>query len=146
MTWWLWILLGLGLLAAESVTPGGFFAFFFGLSAILVGTLHWLDLTGAEPMQWLLFSAFSVAFLLLLRPRLMGRLAVSGNTHMPDFIGEAAVLLEDLDPGAVAKAELRGTSWSVRSHEPTRMLRGSRCIVERIDGLTLWIVPAQGDR
>ena len=30
MDWWLWVLLGLGLLALEMATPGGFFALFFG--------------------------------------------------------------------------------------------------------------------
>jgi len=34
MVWWLWVLLGLGLLTFEVLTPGGFFALFFGLAAL----------------------------------------------------------------------------------------------------------------
>ena len=30
------------------------------------------------------------------------------------LVGDVAVLLDDLPPGAVGKAELRGTAWSVR--------------------------------
>ena len=30
MAWWLWLLLGLALLASEVFTPGAFFVFFFG--------------------------------------------------------------------------------------------------------------------
>lgn len=148
MPWWIWILLGFGLLAAEALTPGAFFVFFFGFSALLVGSLTWMQLVGADQTQWLLFSVFSVASLLLLRPRLVNRFRAAGaggNTPLPDFVGDVAVLVDDLEPGGVAKAELRGTSWTVRSHEPHRMARGSRCTVERVEGLTLWIVP-QHDR
>ncbi len=39
MIWWYWMLLGLVLLGAEMVTPGGFYILFFGLAALVVGTL-----------------------------------------------------------------------------------------------------------
>jgi membrane protein implicated in regulation of membrane protease activity len=141
---WTWLIVGLFLLGAEAVTPGGFFLVFFGLSAILVGTLAWIEAVGSIWMEWLLFSVFSVLFLMLVRPRLVDHFSSrhrSGNTKTPDYLGEAATLLEDLDPGAIAKAELRGTSWTVRSHSSSRIIRGTRCRVERIDGLTLWISP-----
>lgn len=141
---WTWVIFGLFLLGAEAVTPGGFFLIFFGLSAILVGALAWLEAAGPVWMEWLLFSAFSVVFLLLVRPRLVDHLSSEhgrGNTTMPDYVGEGATLLEDLPPGAIAKAELRGTSWTVRSRCSSLISRGTRCRVERIDGLTLWIRP-----
>ena len=140
MLWWTWILLGFVLLAAETLSPGGFFVFFFGLSALAVGLLVWIGAADSELLQWLLFSAFSIVSLLLLRPRLAGRFQ-SGNTPMPEFVGDTAVLLEDLAPGAVGKAELRGSSWSVRSRETSALPRGLRCKVERVEGLTLWLLP-----
>ena len=39
MVWWLWVVVGLGLLAFEMAMPGGFFALFFGVGALLVGGL-----------------------------------------------------------------------------------------------------------
>jgi len=143
MPWWLWILIGFALLAGESLTPGGFFVFFFGVSAIVVGGLTAAEVSGSVQSQWLLFSALSVISLLLLRPKLVDRFRApaGGNTPLPDFIGDAAVLLDDLEPGAVGKAELRGTSWNVRSRESTALPRGSRCTVERVEGLTLWVRP-----
>lgn len=147
MAWWIWILLGFGFLVAEVVTPGGFFAFFFGISAIIVGLLAWFSLAGPEWMQWLLFSILCVTTLLYVRPHVAVRFAGSagGNTPLPEFIGDTAVLLEDLEPGSVAKAELRGTSWTARSRHPARLPRGSRCTVQRVEGLTLWIEPQQGE-
>src|SRR5277367_4191593 len=59
MVWWLWVLLGLGLLTFEVLTPGGFFAVFFGLAALLVEALTGLDASGPPWLQWLLFSGIS---------------------------------------------------------------------------------------
>ena len=143
MQWWIWILLGFACLAAETVTPAGFFAFFFGVSAIVVGMLGLAGFGGPAWTEWLLFSVLSVASLLFLRPRMQSRFGGSagGNTPMPELVGNVAILLEDLEPGDVAKAELRGTSWSARSRHPSRLARGTRTVVERVEGLTLWIVP-----
>ncbi|HXC50692.1 MAG TPA: NfeD family protein [Candidatus Limnocylindrales bacterium] len=143
MDWWIWIMIGFAFLAAETVTPGGFFAFFFGVSAILVGILDAIGISGPAWGQWLLFSLLSVAMVLFVRPTIASRFAGSagGNTPLPELVGNVAVLLEDLEPGAVAKAELRGTSWSVRSRHGERIARGTRTTVERVEGLTLWIVP-----
>jgi membrane protein implicated in regulation of membrane protease activity len=55
------------------------------------------------------------------------------------LVGETAVLTEDLPTGGVGKAELRGTSWSVRSRAPEGLRRGQRTRVEQVDGLTLWV-------
>ena len=33
MIWWLWVLLGILLLAIELLTPGGFYVIFFGIAS-----------------------------------------------------------------------------------------------------------------
>jgi membrane protein implicated in regulation of membrane protease activity len=143
MVWWLWVLLGLGLLTFEVLTPGGFFAVFFGLAALLVGALAGLDVAGPPWLQWLLFSGVSVSFVLLLRRPLLARVKPPPRALPPidSLLGEVATLLEDLPPGAVGRAELRGSGWTVRSVEPKTLAKGARCRVERVDGLTLWIRP-----
>src|SRR2546430_10019113 len=60
MSWWLWLVLGLALLASEAFTPGAFFVFFFGLSAIAVGLAVWLGPHIPGWFQWFLFSLLSV--------------------------------------------------------------------------------------
>jgi membrane protein implicated in regulation of membrane protease activity len=57
------------------------------------------------------------------------------------LVGESASLLGALAPGGVAKAELRGTTWTVRSEHGGELAVGRRCRVERVDGLTLWVRP-----
>ena len=57
------------------------------------------------------------------------------------MVGEVAILTEDLDPGGVGRAELRGTTWTVRPSGAGSFRRGDRCRVDRVDGLTLWVKP-----
>lgn len=142
MAWWLWVLTGLALLVLEMATPGGFFAVFFGLAAVLVGVLTALGWSGPAWMQWLLFSVFSVVGLLVFRRPLMRLLKLGGQGKPVDsLVGESALILEDVAPGGVGKAEVRGTSWSARTTGAATLPKGQRCRVERIEGLTLWLRP-----
>lgn len=140
MTWWVWVMVGLGLLGLEVLTPGGFFVLFFGLAAIVVGLLDGLGLGGPAWWQWLLFSLLSIGSLVLFRGRLVERLRTPERSPS-GLVGDVAILLEDLEPGAVGKAELRGTAWSVRHAAGAPLPRGRRCVVERVDGLTLHVRP-----
>jgi hypothetical protein len=142
MEWWVWILGGLGLLAAEMVTPGGFFAIFFGLAAVIVGVLAALGLSGPPWMEWLLFSVFSVLGVAAFRRPLMRRFNMTGGAKTVDRMEkEVAVVLEDVTPDGAGKAEMRGTSWTARTAGSITLTRGQRCRIERIEGLTLWLVP-----
>lgn len=145
MLWWIWILFGFGLLVVEMLTPGGFFVMFFGAGALVVGLLTRAGLSSPST-QWLLFSVISVGSLLLLRRRLVDRFVSvpdADGHSLSSLLGDTAVLTEDLAHGGVGKAELRGTSWSVRSREPRALSRGERCTVEKVDGLMLWVKPEQ---
>ena len=136
MSWWLWILAGLGLLAFEVATPGGLFALFFGVGALLVAPLALLGLP--EAAQWVAFSALSLIGLATLRGPLLRRLSLQPPQPV-ELIGEAALLLQDLPAGGEGKAELRGTPWTVRAASGIPLKKGQRCLVERIEGLTLWV-------
>jgi membrane protein implicated in regulation of membrane protease activity len=141
MVWWYWMVLGLALLGAEMTTPGGFYILFFGLSALLVGTMAGLDLVNVDWLQWLLFSAIAVGSLLLFRGPLLARISAGRQAH-PDvdsMLGEVAIPLEALPAGAIGKAELRGTTWTAKNVGPTAFRKGQRGKVIKVDGLTLWI-------
>jgi inner membrane protein len=144
MEWWVWILLGIGLLAAEMLTPGGFFVLFFGVAALLVGGLVVIGLGGPPALQWLLFSVLSVVSLLLFRRRLVERFATPATGQLDEIDslrGEVAIASEDLAPGALGKAELRGTSWTVKNVADQPLRAGQRGRVVGKDGLTLFVRP-----
>jgi hypothetical protein len=143
MAWWIWVLIGLFLLALEAATPGGFFFLFFGLSGLAVGGLVAAGLGGSLAVQWILFSALALLALFALRGPLKARLNVDGRHKPVDQLSEQeAIALEDLPPGAIGKVELRGSSWSGRNGGEVAIAKGQRCRVERVDGLTLWVRPA----
>jgi inner membrane protein len=141
MIWWYWMLLGLLLLGAEMMTPGGFYILFFGLSALSVGTLAGLELVQADWLQWLLFSGIAVASLLIGRGPLLA-MTKPVASEMPDIdsmAGEVAIPLEALAVGATGKAELRGTTWTAKNVGTTPLSKGQRSKVRHVEGLTLWI-------
>jgi membrane protein implicated in regulation of membrane protease activity len=140
MAWWIWILAGLGLLGIEALTPGGFFILFFGVGALIVGILASSGIAGPVWLQWLLFSILSVGSLVLFRRPLLAWVRQREPAAAVDALeGETAIAVDDLAPGAIGKAELRGTSWSAQNAGATAVTRGQRCRVVRVEGLTLWI-------
>ena len=140
MYWWLWLVLGLIFVGLEVLSPGGFYVLFFGIGALAVGSLAGFGWSGPIWLQWLLFSAISLLSLLCFRPHLV---RATRSKERPDPIdtleGEIALLVDDLPPDAVGRAELRGTTWTVRNGDQQLLVRGQRCRVSRVDGLTLWI-------
>jgi len=137
MVWWLWVLLGLALLAIELATPGGLFALFFGVGALAVAPLAAAGV-GAV-WQWLAFSAVSVALLAALRRWLLAKLAPAPRPPVDAIVGQEALLLEDVPVGGEGKAELRGVPWSARAADGASMRAGQRARVERVDGLVLYL-------
>lgn len=141
MIWWYWLLLGLLLLGAEMMTPGGFYILFFGLAALVVGAIAGLNLVQGGSAQWLLFSGIAIASLLLFRGPLLARINAAEVKH-PDvdsMVGEIAIPVEALTAGAVGKVELRGTTWSAKNTGLTPLNKGQRSKVTGMDGLTLLI-------
>jgi membrane protein implicated in regulation of membrane protease activity len=141
MLWWHWMLLGLVLLVGEMLIPGGLFALFFGLAALVVGVLMGLGVNGPTWLQWLLFATLSIVSLLLFRGPLLTRLKIrhQASPRIDSLLGAIVTLLEDLPPGAVGRGELRGTVWTVQNGNAASLQRGQRCRVQRVDGLTLWV-------
>ena len=139
MAWWIWVLGGLVLLLAEILTPGGFFVVFFGAGAILVGALKALGWNGPAWAEWLVFTVLSLAALAFFREPLMRRFHLKAGKPVDRLEGESALVTEDVAPGGVGKAEMRGASWTARSSGEVALARGQRCRVERVEGLTLWL-------
>ena len=57
------------------------------------------------------------------------------------MVGDLAVPLEEIAPGAVGRAELRGTVWSARNRAARPVARGERCRVVTVDQLMIFIEP-----
>lgn len=143
MFWWHWAVLGLVLAVLEILTPGGFYLLFFGLGGLAVALLTLLGLGGPLWLQVLLFSLFSIVSVALFRNpllRMMQRKSEQ-NTPTATLVGELAIPVTAIEPGAVAKAELRGTTWTARNKGARTIPAGCRCTVVHVDGLIITIEP-----
>jgi len=144
MEWWMWFVLGFALLMLEMATPGGFYFIFFGASAFIVAILDLVGVTASPWLEWMLFSIFAAGSTALFRRKLLERWgAPIPKGEVDTLVGEMATTLEGIQPGAIGKAELRGTSWNACNAGTQDLSRGQRCRVERVDGLTLFIRAAE---
>lgn len=137
----MWLAGGLVLMVAELVTPSGFFIMFFGLGALTVGTLVRLGFAEAFWLQWLLFTAFSLGYLLLFREQLEHRFQVPPPPDVDSLVGVLAVPQGAIEPGEVGRVEVRGSSWSARNVAAVAIATGQRCTVVSVDGLLLAVRP-----
>lgn len=142
LEWWHWLVLGLILVALELAASGGFYVIFFGIAAIAIGALHLLDVAGPAWMQVLLFIVISVGALMFFRKPVLRWLQPDGpGADADSLVGDIATPLEEIPPGAVGRAELRGTVWTARNRASVPLQKGQRCTVVSVDRLTIFIEP-----
>ncbi|MBO6757943.1 MAG: NfeD family protein [Roseibium sp.] len=132
---WNWFILGLLLLGLEIVAPGTVFLW-FGVAAILVGTLAlFTDLPWQVYLG--LFLALSLVSLILGR-RLMARLQTESgdpdlNKRGSRYIGREFVLAAPLQQGE-GRLSIDDTVWRITGPD---LPAGTHVRVERIDGARL---------
>ncbi|MEJ5367927.1 MAG: NfeD family protein [Bryobacteraceae bacterium] len=139
VAWWAWVVLGIVLLAGEVLTPGGFYIFFFGASAVCVGLLKLTGFTQGLISEGLLFVGLAVCGVAFLRKPMLDRFkAPEGDNPDADrLVGEIAVAAQEIPPGDYGKVELRGSVWNARNEGEAAIAAGARCRVAGVDGLTL---------
>jgi len=141
MPWPIWIGVGLLLMAIEVHYTRDFTLFCFGASALMVGLMTVLGVLDFWT-QWATFAALSATLLVSAREWLRKRmLSRTTDAELENIVGQSAIPLDDLPAYGFGKAELRGTTWSAHNASHVRIMRGQRCKVMRINGLTLWIMP-----
>ena len=138
MIWWFWILFGLLLAAIELATPGGFFFIFFAVSALLVGMLELLHILESDALQWGLFSVLSLVCIAFFRKPLLEKMNREARPDTVDsLVGELAVTSSSIPAGDHGRAEVRGTTWTVRNVDAVPLAAGDRGRVVAVNGLEL---------
>jgi inner membrane protein len=141
MEWWIWFALGLLLMVFELATPSGFFVMFFGLGALTVGVLARVGVAGPVWMEWLLFTVFSIVYVLLFRGRLQQRVQRPDTDKVDTLVGELAVPRERIPPAGVGRVEMRGSVWNARNDSTEVLEPGCRARVTGVDGLVVFVQP-----
>lgn len=140
MTWWGWMILGAVLLGAELfAVDAQFYLVFLGVAAALVGAASLFGIGLPEWGQWLAFAILSLLFMFTFRKNLYEKIRGGAKGFRETITGDTINLVEDLAPGADTRAEYRGTNWTVRNIGDKTIAGGSRAVVTKVDGLTLYV-------
>jgi len=132
--WWVWVGVGLVMFLAEILTPGGFYLFFVGLAALIVGAMA--SVVHSAWIQILLFVILMAVLIVFLRKPLLEKVQKTTlQSEKPEFVGETAVALDLIAVGKEGRVELRGTIWQARNGGQSDVMAHSSCIVTAREGL-----------
>jgi len=138
MVWWVWVLVAFLLLIIEFFTTTAHVGF-FAVGAFLVAIMVGLGVGGPLWFQLIFFATSSVVLLIFVRPVVVRKLGLNRLPAVDSMSGEHAVALQALAPEGEGRAEMRGTTWSVRDSGATPLVPGQKCVVDRVVGLTLYV-------
>ncbi len=138
MPWWGWIVVGVVLLAAELLAiEAQFYLVLLGVAALLTGLGVAVGLPGQPYAEWGLFVVLAVVLMFGVRRQLYGRLVGSPPPMYEVVVGEVATVSETIEPGALGRAQLRGTEWTARNVGRSALSEGQRARIERVENLVI---------
>lgn len=134
MSFLVWFIIGLVLLAVEMVT-GTFFLMFFGFSGLLVAASK---LVGLENLllECLAFAVLGVVGVLVLRKPLLAR---RSNLEVPSDQGQTLVLSCILEPGESGTSSYQGSPWTVVNSSNETLNVGTEVRIVRTEGIRLFV-------
>lgn len=145
LLWWHWVVLGIALMLLELAVPA-FFLIWFGLGAVIVGTVLAVFSELAVAYQILAWTAFSLLFIWLwfkvFKPNFhKTRAGMAGGS----LIGEIGLVTKDIRPyekGQIRfqKPILGEEVWASVAEEEIKT--GQRVRVLEVEGNTLKVVKA----
>ena len=140
MSWMLWLIAGLVLMALELLAVDlAFYLLFFGMAAVGVGLV---ELAGAGlpvHMQWGLYAVLSVTAMFTLRERMYKRF----RGGLPGFdnssAGEIVDVNESVQPNHTIRVAMRGCTWDALNVGASEIKSGSKAEVVGLKGTVLLI-------
>jgi len=141
MSWWSWLVIGIGLLAAEMfLIDAQFYLLFLGVAAALVGLLGLVGVPLPDWGQWVVFSILSLASVLAFRRPLYQMIRNrSGHVEQRLTLGDRVTVPVRLEPGATCRVDYRGSTWSARNVDGSAIEAGTEAVIDQVEDLTLRI-------
>jgi membrane protein implicated in regulation of membrane protease activity len=108
MAYYIWAIVGIGLIIAEIVIPS-FFLVFFGAGALVTAITTAAGFTTDLGTQLLVFCVSSILLLVLFRRKL--RCHFGKETLPPDYMGQRLKVTAAIPRGGEGKVLYRGSEW-----------------------------------
>jgi membrane protein implicated in regulation of membrane protease activity len=138
VAWWIWLVLGLMLIAGEMLMPSDFFLFFFGVGALTASVTTALGLTQGAVSQSVVFVAVSIVTLLTLRGWLRSLVHRDApHREVDSLVGEICTTVDEIPANGIGKVILRGSPWNARNPNARAIAKTTRVRVEKVEGITL---------
>lgn len=137
MPWWFWCIGGLALMIAELITPAGFYLFFLGVSALVVGGIIATGLLQTIEAQGLLFAVLALASCILFARAFQRRMRVPKMKE--DTLGQIVKVVAAVPAGELGSGELWGSPWRIQNVDSRDLPADSKAVVVGIEGVTLQV-------
>ncbi len=138
--WQVWLVAALLLFVAEVLAPG-FWLLSVAVGCVLAGAVSLVVAGFLAPV--LSFAAGTLLSLAGIRPFLLRRLHPPGReikTNVDALVGRVGVVSERIDPGTGrGRVLVEGEDWRGSSLMDTVIEPGTRVMVVRVDGTTLYV-------
>ena len=140
MTWWVWVIVAVGLAIGEIFTPG---LFFLGPVALAAGVAAVAAVLGSgSVISLIVFIAASLASLLWLRPlaRRHVHMPMISRTGTAALVGRKAVVTRRVD-AVDGRVRIGGEEWTARPFlEGESFAEGQAVEVVEIQGATALVI------
>jgi membrane protein implicated in regulation of membrane protease activity len=133
---WIWLIVGLGLIAVELFIPSGFYLFILGVAGILVGVTAATGLVDSWIAQSALFCLVAVLVWVGLGDKLR-RVFFKRGAQPGQVIGRVITVTSDIAPGQHGSGELWGVQWRLENVDSAMIPTGSEVVVTSAEGITL---------
>ena len=134
---WFWLALVV-LFTLIEVFTFGLTTIWFALGSLLMVFLSPLPI----PLVWqvLLFLVISSVLLVFTRPVAIRKLRVGrAKTNTDALLGAKALVIKDISELDRGLVRVNGMEWSALPSEGSSIARDSVCVIERIEGVTLYV-------
>ena len=144
---WEYILWGVIFVAALAVEAATMSLVSIWLAAAAVVTFFVSAAGGAFWLQCLIFVVLSLLLFLLTRPLTEKfRRKKPVHTNADSVIGMEGVVRREIEPLRGGRVCVGGLDWSARSSQSVPIPAGSCVVVEKIEGATLLVRPAEAPK
>ena len=132
--WLIWMSLGIALMVAELIVPGGIVVF-LGISAMVVSLAIYVGWISSITYALLTWFITSIIFMLFLRSLFMKYFEGDSQVHNVDdnsgIPGKVVEVIEDIAPDKSGRVRMRDSTWVAKSEENFKI--GDKAIVVSIE-------------
>lgn len=134
-----WLGLAVILVIIEGMTMG-LTTIWFALGALISMLLAFFHIP--IPWQILIFLVISGILLVFTRPVAVKKLKIGGvKTNSEGLIGKSCTVTEAIPENENGGVKINGQHWRAASVKGTSITEGTRVIIEKIEGVTLYVSP-----